>query len=130
MKCRSCGKELGAGQDICSECFGDPFKEIREIRKRSKIWISPWPRGQPDFDKDKMKNKINLGVIRTFGHRAVPVINFLMILMVWLDIPSRWWSLAGLSFVALLYVFFDWKLIFSQEQELYFKKNPEFQRWM
>lgn len=76
------------------------------------------------------KSKINLGAVRTYGHRAVPVWNFLVILLVWLGIPARGWAFVAVLFVTGIYVLLDVAIVLKQEQDLYFKKNPEFQRRM
>ena len=47
MICRYCGKELGEGQDTCSDCYGNPH-----------LYIPPWPRGKLDFEEAVMRNKI------------------------------------------------------------------------
>ena len=72
--------------------------------------------------------KINLGLIRTFGYRAAPTYNLLALTMVLFDIPPKGVSLFLLFVAVALVVLLDFKVMFSQEQAVYFQKNPEFQR--
>ena len=72
--------------------------------------------------------KINLGLIRTFGYRAAPTYNLLALTMVLFDIPPKGVSLILLFVAVALVVLLDFKVMFSQEQAVYFQKNPEFQR--
>ena len=74
--------------------------------------------------------RINLGLIRTFGFRAAPTYNLLALTMVLFDIPPKGVSLFLLFVAVALVVLLDFKVMFSQEQNVYFKKNPEFQKML
>jgi len=73
--------------------------------------------------------KLNMGAVRTFGHRAAPVWQASMLLLVYLgldDLPK----LAGIAIclsLIMVYIVIDVAFMLRQEQELYFQQNPEFQ---
>jgi len=74
--------------------------------------------------------KVNLGAVRTFGHRAAPVWQATMLLLVYLggDWLPKWAGIGIALILVAFYVLIDVKFMLRQEQELYFQQNPEWQK--
>jgi len=70
---------------------------------------------------------VNWGAIRTFAHRAAPIYQLLVLSLIGLGFNGFWLILAGIVGV-IIYIIVDYKIMFSQEQELYWRKNPEYRK--
>jgi hypothetical protein len=76
-----------------------------------------------------MKKCINWGAVRTFGHRAAPMYQLAILTLIALGFEGIW--LPALGIIGVVgYIILDVKVMFKQEQKLYWQKNPEFQRLM
>jgi len=70
---------------------------------------------------------MNWGAIRTFGHRAAPIYQLLVLSLIGVGFKGFWLILAGIVGV-IVYIIADYKIMFSQEQELYWRRNPEYRK--
>lgn len=67
--------------------------------------------------------KINWGAIRTYGHRSAPMYHLAVLTLIAVGLEGLWLPLVGILGM-FAYIMFDIRVMFRQEQRLYFEKNP------
>ncbi len=69
----------------------------------------------------------NLGIMRTYLFRALPVVNGVMLFQLWIGWDSGIWRYVFLATSAIVALFLDWLFIFKQEINYGWRKSPAFQ---